>query len=225
MARVLPDLRRFAAAWLLSAMLAIPGATAGPALAQGDARETTQSASGVLVLNQERLIGQSEYGQRIQRELEAASAALSAENRRIEADLTQEELELTELRDTIPAEEFRGLADEFDARVEAIRAAQEAKARDITEQADAAQAQFFERAAPILLDIVRSRGAAVLMDSRAVLLSAESVDVTEQAIAAIDEALGDGGPEPIIDVEIEAPETQPDMPAGGEEEPETGTGE
>jgi Skp family chaperone for outer membrane proteins len=225
MARVLPDLRRFAAAWLLSAMLAIPGATAGPALAQGDARETTQSASGVLVLNQERLIGQSEYGQRIQRELEAASAALSAENRRIEADLTQEELELTELRDTIPAEEFRGLADAFDARVEAIRAAQEAKARDITEQADAAQAQFFERAAPILLDIVRSRGAAVLMDSRAVLLSAESVDVTEQAIAAIDEALGDGGPEPIIDVEIEAPETQPDMPAGGEEEPETGTGE
>jgi hypothetical protein len=63
------------------------------------------------------------------------------------------------------------------------------------------------------------------MDSRAVLLSAESVDVTEQAIAAIDEALGDGGPEPIIDVEIEAPETQPDMPAGGEEEPETGAGE
>lgn len=225
MARVLPDLRRFAAAWLLSAMLAIPGATAGPALAQGDARETTQSASGVLVLNQERLIGQSEYGQRIQRELEAASAALSAENRRIEADLTQEELDLTELRDTIPAEEFRGLADAFDARVEAIRAAQEAKARDITEQADTAQTQFFERAAPILLDIVRSRGAAVLMDSRAVLLSAESVDVTEQAIAAIDEALGDGGPEPIIDVEIEAPETQPDMPAGGEEEPETGTGE
>jgi hypothetical protein len=51
------------------------------------------------------------------------------------------------------------------------------------------------------------------------------VDVTEQAIAAIDEALGDGGPEPIIDVEIEAPETQPDMPAAGEEEPETGAGE
>ena len=71
--------------------------------------------------------------------------------------------------------------DEFDARVEEIRAAQEAKARDLTEQAEAAQARFFERAAPILLGIVRDRGAAVLMDSRAVLLSAERVDITGKA--------------------------------------------
>jgi hypothetical protein len=58
--------------------------------------------------------------------------------------------------------------------------------------------------APILLDIVRDRGAAVLMDSRAVLLSADRVDVTETAIAAIDDALGEGGPDPIISLDIDA---------------------
>ncbi|MDG4648377.1 OmpH family outer membrane protein [Roseibacterium sp. SDUM158017] len=177
------------------------------------AQDPAQPGAGVLVVNQERLIAQSLYGQRIQRELEAASAELSAENRRIEARLTAEELDLTELRDTLTPEEFRRLADEFDARVEAIRAAQEAKARDISEQADTAQVQFFERAAPVLLEIVRDRGAAVLMDSRAVLLSADRVDITETAIAEIDATLGDGGAEPIISVEggasADAPLTSP----------------
>jgi Skp family chaperone for outer membrane proteins len=166
------------------------------------AQETGETPlGGILVVNQERLIGQSLYGQRIQDELEAASAALSAENRRIEQRLTAEELDLTELRDTLPPEEFRALADEFDARVEDIRAAQEAKARELNEQADAAQTQFFERAAPLLLGIVRDRGAAVLMDSRAVLLSAERVDITEAAIAELDAELGDGGAEAIITLE------------------------
>lgn len=192
-------------------LLAAVGPASLPALAQQEGSAAPRSMSGVLVLNQERLIGQSAYGQRIQRELEAVSSELSAENRRIEARLTEEELDLTEMRDTMPPDEFRVLADAFDERVETIRSAQEAKARDITEQADAAQAQFFERAAPILLEIVRARGAAVLMDSRAVLLSAERVDITGEAIAAIDEALGDGGPDPIIDVDVDvdAPDVEP----------------
>jgi hypothetical protein len=42
------------------------------------------------------------------------------------------------------------------------------------------------------------------MDSRAVLLSADRVDVTETAIAAIDAALGEGGDDPIISIDIDA---------------------
>lgn len=171
--------------------------------AQEAAQPETPAISGILILNQERLFAQSLYGQRVQRELEDASARLSAENRRIEAELTEEELDLTEQRATMTAEAFRALADAFDARVEAIRAEQEAKARDLSAQAETAQAQFFERVAPILLGIVRDRDAAVLMDSRAVLLSADRVDVTEAAIAAIDASLGEGGEEPIILIETE----------------------
>jgi Skp family chaperone for outer membrane proteins len=164
--------------------------------------------AGVLVLNQERLLSNSQFGQRIQEELETVSAALAAENRRIEGELTQEELDLTERRATLPPDEFRALADAFDARVEEIRATQEAKARDLTRQAEAMRAQFFERVAPILLDIVRRRGAAVLMDSRAVLLSAEQVDITDAALAAIDETIGRGGTEPLFDIDV-APQDPP----------------
>lgn len=154
--------------------------------------------AAILVLNQDRLLTQTEFGQRIQNELEAASLALAAQNRRIEGQLTDEELSLTEQRPTMSPEDFRGVADEFDTRVVAIRAAQDAKARDLQAQAEAVQQRFFEETFPVLLEIVQARGASVLLDSRTVLLSAGSVDITEVAITAIDAALGTGGDAPLI---------------------------
>jgi len=195
---------------VMALALALVVSLSGPAPAQDAAEADPAPVSGILVLNQERLFARSLFGQRIQRELEDASARLAAENRRIETRLTEEELELTELRGTIEADEFRALADAFDTRVEAIRAEQEAKARNLTGQADAAQSLFFENVAPILLEIVRDRNAAVLVDSRSVLLSADRVDVTEAAIAAIDETLGEGGAEPIITIDVDAEQSAPD---------------
>ena len=49
-------------------------------------------------------------------------------------------------------------------------------------------------------ELVEQRGASVLLDSRTVLLSAGSVDITDLAIAAINQALGDGGEAPLISV-------------------------
>lgn len=202
---------------------------AGPASAQQIPLPPAQAETGILVVNQERLFGQSQFGRRIQAELEAASARLAAENRRIEAQLTSEELALTEARDTLPPDEFRAQADAFDTRVEAIRSEQDTKARQLNAQAEAAQSTFFEEVAPILLDIVQARGASVLMDSRAVLLSAERVDITEDAIAEIDAVLGDGGPDPLITVmpaiepvDAEAPAAGEDSEAAEEEEEAAG---
>lgn len=155
----------------------------------------------LVVVNQERLLSQSRYGQRIQREVEAASAALTAENRQIEAQLTEEELALTERRALMTPEAFRPIAEEFDARVNDIRAAQETKGRALQQQAEAAQQAFFDIAFPILVDILRARGASVLMDSRAVLLSADGIDITEEAVALIDARIGEGGPDPLIDID------------------------
>lgn len=195
-------------------VLALVLAGLGPATAQDGA----PPGASVLVLNQERLLSQSLYGQRIQREVEAAGAALTAENRRIEARLTEEELALTERRALMTPEAFRPIAAEFDARVNGIRAAQEAKGRALQQQADAAQQAFFETAFPILVDILRTRGASVLMDNRAVLLSADGIDITEEAVALIDARLGEGGPEPLIDLDGtgQAPRPRPapaDTPA------------
>jgi hypothetical protein len=41
-------------------------------------------------------------------------------------------------------------------------------------------------------------------------LSADRVDVTEAAIAAIDETLGEGGAEPIITIDVDVEQSAPD---------------
>ncbi len=192
------------------------GVTPPPELVPAQ-RVQGQSAapSGILVLNQERLLSRTQYGVRMQAELETAGLDLGAENRRIEAALMEEELALTSLRATLAPEDFRPLATEFDSRVEGIRTAQDAKARELTTQTEAAQQRFFEIAFPILLELVQERGAAVLLDSRSVLLSSDAVDITEDAIARIDAEIGDGGSAPLLQLQGEggvAPLPRPDAP-------------
>lgn len=207
--------RVLASALVLSlTLLLLPAARAqetptGPLLPEADSgggQAGDDVQSPIVVLNQERLLSQSLYGQRIQREVEAAGTALATENRAIEARLTEEELALTERRATMTPEAFRPVAEEFDTRVNAIRAAQEAKGRALQQQAEAAQQQFFEIAFPVLIELLRVRGAAVLMDNRAVLLSAEGVDITDAAIALIDARIGEGDPAPLIDLDGTAPD-------------------
>lgn len=194
---------------ILGLILLTLALAAGPmARAQTDAPDTP-----IVVLNQERLLSQSLYGQRIQREVEAAGTALAAENRQIESRLTEEELALTERRAMMSPEAFRPIAEEFDTRVNGIRAAQEAKSRALQQQAEAAQQAFFEIAFPILIEVLRSRGASILMDNRSVLLSADGIDITEEAIALIDARIGEGDPAPLIDLDgtAQLPRPRPDQ--------------
>lgn len=148
--------------------------------------------SPVLTLDQDRLYIASRFGERMNRELEAASQALASENRQIEAELIEEERALTELRANLPGDEFRARAEAFDAKVESIRTARDAKARELARLRDSERQRFFESVLPVLDEIVRDMGAAVILDNRAVLLSVDQIDITDEAIARINAAIGTG---------------------------------
>ena len=210
----------FAASLLASATALSAQEVTGPvgqpgAAGQGSQNSVLRAPLPIALLNQERLLSQTRYGQRIQREIEAAGARLTAENRQIETRLMEEELDLTEQRRRLSAEAFRPLAEEFDTRVEAIRAAQEAKSRALQSQAEAAQARFFEDVFPLLIELLRARGAAVLMDNRAVLLSVEGADITDEAIALIDTEIGEGPSGLLID--LDGTGTAPQSPPATED--------
>ena len=165
------------------------GQFSGPARAQ----DAATAPSAILTVDPERLFEATAFGQRVIAEVEQRADALQTENRRIEADLIAEERDLTERRPGLPVDEFRTLADAFDAKVDGIRSEQERKAREIQEARDAGQQEFFNLIGPVLLGIVRERRAAVLLDRRAVFLSADTVDITETAIARIDREVGAAG--------------------------------
>ena len=65
------------------------------------------------------------------------------------------------------------------------------KARQFNRQSDDARAAFFNEIAAILSDIVREKGALVVIDRRDGFLSADRIDSTDEAIARINETVSD----------------------------------
>ena len=191
-----------------AAALALAGL---PVAAQGPA------PLAVATLDQESLFLDSAFGQRVTRDLERDRDALSAENRAIEAELIDEERALIDRRAALPPAEFAPLAEAFDTKVERIRIEQDRKGRALQLQFEEARQRFLSEIGPVLTDLLRARGAQVLLDRGAVLISVEGVDITAAAIAAIDARLGDGtsagaglpDPAPVPDGDA-APDTGPD---------------
>ncbi len=173
---------------LLVAVALTPVAAQEPA--QVDPVPSLQSSFATL--DRERLFSGSLMGQAAEQRFEAASAALIAENRRLEASLEEEERQLTVRRATMPADQFRALAQEFDTRVEELRAAQDSKSRSLTRRREEDQQAFFKASIPVLAGLMEELGAVAIIDRSAVILSFDRVDITTQAIARLDAVLGDG---------------------------------
>ncbi len=150
-----------------------------------------QEARPILTLNQERLFDESVFGQRMQEEIDSAYQTLAAENRQIEAELEAEERRLTELRPTLPPEEFRPLAEAFDRRVTEIRRTQDGKSREIAARNDEAVQTFMQTALPVLAAIMEENRAEIIIESRSVFVAAQRIDITDEARERIDAALRD----------------------------------
>ena len=176
----------------LALCLAMLAGLNGQAVAQQE-----PAPPAVLTLNQERLYANSLFGQRVRDDLEAASAALAAENRQIEAALVAEEAQLVEDRATLDPEEFRKLAEEFDERVTGIRRAQVEKREALQRASDAERLRFFDMAFPVLFELVEETGALAILNQNSVILSSRAIDVTELAIVRVDAAFGASPPEPV----------------------------
>lgn len=179
---------RWVAALALFVLLLAVGS--GQGRAQGS--DVPDVRSPVLTIDPDRLFSESLFGLRIIAETNAAREALASENRRIEADLTAEEQGLTTRRPTMDPEAFRAEATAFDEKVQGIRRAQDAKERALQSGIATGRDQFFVVVREVLAQMMAARNAAVILDRRAVFLGVGVVDITDEAVAQIDAAIGDG---------------------------------
>ncbi|MEM6887817.1 MAG: OmpH family outer membrane protein [Pseudomonadota bacterium] len=144
--------------------------------------------SPILTIDTDMLYSESLYGRETTREIEALGADLAAENRLIEEDLIEEERALTEQRAGMDPLEFRALADAFDEKVQEIRREQDAKTRELNRLLDERQVAFLNAAAPVLEQLMREAGAAVILERRSIFLSANAIDITQTAIDRLNAA-------------------------------------
>ena len=179
---------------LLSGVALVVGLVQAPAtFAQTQPSDTAEvQASAVLTVDSDLLYSQSLFGLRVSQELAAEEAVLLAENRRIQAELTAEERELTNQRESMDPKAFRAIADAFDARVVQIRGEQEQKSINIELRRKREEEAFIRAASPVLTDLMREAGALVILERRDVLLSDPAIDITPIAIKRLNQVLGDG---------------------------------
>ena len=185
-----------------------PGAPAGSAVLP------------VITLDQDMLDLNSKWGQRVQADLERQGREIAAENDRLEKQFADEERELTQLRATLPPEEFRTRADAFDTRVVEVRRERANAARELQSRANEERGAFFRAALPVLAAMMRERGAVAVLDRNSVFVAAESIDVTEALIQRLDASIGTGPTDPVPPPQAPATPQAPALPAPAPEEPE-----
>jgi hypothetical protein len=120
-------------------------------------------------------------------------------------------------------EAFRAEAEAFDQRVQRIRAEQDAKQRELEAAVGSSRVEFLNAVTPVLARLMIDSGAAVILERRQVFLAVGLVEITDEAIAAIDAQIGDGLAAPSPDA---APDEAEAPPFAGEEatSPESGSG-
>ena len=145
--------------------------------------------SELFTVDMTRLLRSSEFGKNIIAANNIARKKLQSENEELEKKLSLEEKELSELRKTLSVEEFRPKALEFDKRVSIIRAEQGKKEEILNKKVRKEETDFFKRIYPLLYEILIERGGLILVDQRNIILWDNSVDITDDAIQAINQAL------------------------------------
>ena len=150
------------------------------------AQEAAQNP--VVTVDLERLVSESQIGQYLSFQMSEEAQRLQAELDVIEAELSAEEDDLVKKRETLDLDEFRVLAKAFDEKAVRLRQEQQAKIQAITEESSRRRQDLLRSFVPVLSQVMRDRGATVLLDRRSVVLDDRaSVDITDVAIMIIDQ--------------------------------------
>ncbi|SFE08010.1 OmpH family outer membrane protein [Roseivivax sediminis] len=175
------------------------------------------AAGPVLVIESDRLLQESAYGQRVLDEIEAERDEIAEENERIAQELIEEEQDLTERREDMNPQDFRAAAEAFNEKVERLRQQRETKAQEFSQRTDQVRRRILAAAQPVLAQIMQEAGAAALLERRQVYVSSDGADVTGLAIQRLDARIGDGSdleepPVPAPDPEGTVPSADPSGP-------------
>lgn len=180
-----------------------------PAAASPDERETP----AILIIDRDRVLSESAPAKTL------AARELRAQRRRWEAlealraDLETEEAEIAALRETAPSSVFEQRVRVFDERVREARRSSQAKGEALQRSFAEARRGLAEALQPVLLDILKETGAAMIVDAGDVLAARAGADLTEEAIRRFN-ALAERNPPAALELNGGASPAQPQTGAG-----------
>ncbi len=147
----------------------------------------------VLVVDLDRVFTETVYGQRLQADFREAEKALADDFNRIAGELIAEEKQLRDIRAGTPPDEFRTMAEAFDSKSNKLRLEQSERRNKLILDLQVARENLLRQLGPIFSQLMQERGASILIqkdDQRMIVFP--QADITQSAIALIDQRLGDG---------------------------------
>lgn len=162
---------------------------APPCVAQSfdpDDYPVARAAPVLLVIEQERVFAESAFGKEIIALNEAEDAALRREGLALDKQFEEEEQALTARRAELTPEAFRAEADAFDQKVVETRQAQEERGAALVQRAERRRREFLRQIGPVLLEILEESGAAAVIEQRALLISKQDLNITDEVIKRLD---------------------------------------
>lgn len=151
--------------------------------------------TNVLIINEERIVSQSQVGQHIATRMQAIRSEMDAELQALLTPIQEENERLNAETASLTPEAIQARPDLMQ-RIQALNAqAQQAEAlrQRLAQEFQATQAQamrpVIEALQAVLQEVVNERGAQILIDRSAVVYADPSIDVSDSAIERLNQRL------------------------------------
>ncbi|MGV6801822.1 MAG: OmpH family outer membrane protein [bacterium] len=175
--------------------LAVVSLSAAPALAQETATSTTQAAAVsekapvILIVDQARLVAASKAGASIAEQMKLLQDTANKELEKKVSALAKEAEDLKAKQGKVSDDEYAKQAQVLSIKQQNLTVLREIKVRELAAAEQNAIKAVGEEMRPILKEIVDARGATVLLDRSSVMYAATATDITDEALAKLDDKL------------------------------------
>lgn len=161
---------------------------AGLAFALSCALSGQAFAAGILLIDRQKVLSESGPAQQLRLTEQSRRVALRAQLDVIQRELEAEEAEISALRGQISPEAFAERVKGFDTHVREARRRSQLLGEELQSEFEKARRDLAAALGPVLLDLLAKHDADVIVDVRSVLAARPGLDVTAEAIVALNAA-------------------------------------
>jgi len=142
--------------------------------------------ASILIINSDQLFAQSKVGQNVREQMQTLSKKLQSDSTKAEESLKDEAAKLREQRALLKDDEFAKKVQAFQAKEQATQQKFQERGQALQVGANVARDQIEQTIRPIFAAILKAHGANILLDQSTVLAGGVDLDVTAEAIKALD---------------------------------------
>lgn len=182
-------MRRMYSAGLLAAALSLIAATLSAAPAQQGASSNKAPTAAILLVDSQEILRDALAAKDIRRQIDTFRTRFQTEINQQEEGLRKDEAELKRQRAVLSPDAFEDKRRAFEEKVTNVQRGIQERNQRLERALGQATDSLRRSLAPIFADIMKERGANLLLDQNQVLVGAVEMDVTKEAIRRLDQKL------------------------------------